>query len=94
MYLQVLSIYDLNKREAVHALTRMRKNSKQHGASVENIEEAVSIVGGRLLYLNRVSKTRDMTEMAKHLLDVEKAWLLSQIGLIPDCDDDVMDEVC
>lgn len=49
--------------------------------------------------------------MGKHLLEVEKAWLLSQIGeywqtnlplrrltfltegLIPDCDDDVMDEV-
>ena len=49
--------------------------------------------------------------MAEHLLSVEKAWLLSQIGtlviftfrfrlahfgglgLIVDCDDDVMDEV-
>jgi hypothetical protein len=56
-----------------------------------------------------------MTSMANHLLHMEKAWLLSQIGaymytcsnwhalliqqssvsgLIPDCDDDVMDEVC
>ena len=26
------------------------------------------------------------------MLTVEKAWLLSQIGLIPNCDDDVMDE--
>ena len=34
-----------------------------------------------------------MGEMARHMLSVEKAWLLSQIGLIPDCDDDVMDEV-
>ena len=54
-----------------------------------------------------------MVSMADQLLQVEKAWLLSQIGtyihtcryryallihpisgLIPDCDDDVMDEVC
>lgn len=55
-----------------------------------------------------------MISMANHLVQVEKAWLLSQIGtyvwycryrhallirrsvlgLIPDCDDDVMDEVC
>lgn len=34
-----------------------------------------------------------MVRTAKHLLKVEKAWLLSQIGLIEDCDDDVMDEV-
>lgn len=57
------------------------------------INEAVSTVGGRLLYLSRVSKARDVAEMAKHMLSVEKAWLLSQIGLIPDLDDDVMDEV-
>ena len=57
------------------------------------INEAVSIVGGRLLYLARVAKACDVTEMANHMLNVEKAWLLSQIGLIPDCDDDVMDEV-
>ena len=31
--------------------------------------------------------------MARHLMTVEKGWLLSQIGLIQDCDDDVMDEV-
>ena len=50
-----------------------------------------------------------MIAMAKHMLQVEQGWLLSQIGepylafvmpvlieckgLIPDCDDDVMDEV-
>jgi len=52
-----------------------------------------------------------MMGMARHILEVEKGWLLSQIGvylysfsdymylkasfagLIPDCDDDVMDEV-
>lgn len=56
--------------------------------------EAVSIVGGRLQLLNNVSKAPDMAAMAREMLAVEKAWLLSQIGLIPDCDDDVMDEVC
>ena len=91
---QVLSIYDLNKAESIHALTRMRKSVReQQKGTRENIMEAVSIVGGRLLYLNKVSKARDMAEMARHMLSVEKAWLLSQIGLIPDCDDDVMDEV-
>lgn len=33
-----------------------------------------------------------MVGTAKQLLSIEGAWLLSQIGLIPDCDDDVMDE--
>ncbi|KAI0343714.1 hypothetical protein BDW22DRAFT_1428263 [Trametopsis cervina] len=37
-------------------------------------------------------KHPDMIDHAKHLLVIEKAWLTSQIGLIPDHDDDVMDE--
>ena len=71
----------------------------------------MSLVGGRLSYLNKVARSKDMIGMARHLLEVEKGWLLSQIGgyrhslldymylktdfagLIPDCDDDVMDEV-
>jgi hypothetical protein len=73
----------------------MRRSTKDQEKGIrENITEAISIVGGRLLYLSKVSKARDMAEMARHMLSVEKAWLLSQIGLIPDCDDDVMDEVC
>lgn len=34
-----------------------------------------------------------MVKAAKKMLQREKGWLLGQIGLIPDCDDDVMDEV-
>ena len=57
-----------------------------------DLHDAVSTVGGRLSYLSRVSKSMNMREHAKHMVAVEKAWLLSIIGLIPDCDDDVMDE--
>lgn len=55
-------------------------------------EAVVKLVGGRPSYLNKASKAIDMIAHAEHLLAVEKAWLLSQTGLIPDCDDDVMDE--
>ena len=58
----------------------------------EACQQAVSIVGGRLSYLSRVCKANDMVQEARRMLTVEKAWLLSQIGLIPNCDDDVMDE--
>jgi hypothetical protein len=34
-----------------------------------------------------------MVEMARQMMAVEKGWLLGRIGLIQDCDDDVMDEV-
>ncbi|KAJ3839623.1 hypothetical protein F5878DRAFT_615770 [Lentinula raphanica] len=92
--MHVLSISDLDTREALHACIRMRANVKKR---VENhdhdqIKEAVSIVGGRLSYLNKVATSVDALDMSNSLLEIEKAWLLSQIGLIQDCDDDVMDE--
>ncbi|KAL0955764.1 hypothetical protein HGRIS_001979 [Hohenbuehelia grisea] len=91
--MHVLSIYDLDHGEAHTALRRMRLNAKGKLESPEEIKSAIELVGGRLSYLNRISKThREMTDMAKNLLLIEKAWLQSQIGLIPDCDDDVMDE--
>ncbi|PFH52126.1 hypothetical protein AMATHDRAFT_140883 [Amanita thiersii Skay4041] len=91
----ILSISDLNDKEALQAASRFRNTSKQKKATKEDLREAVSLVGGRLSYLNRVrfvSRSGDMVGTANHLLSVEKGWLLSQIGLIPDCDDDVMDE--
>ncbi|KAF9031203.1 hypothetical protein BDZ89DRAFT_1091397 [Hymenopellis radicata] len=89
--MHVLSIYDLDAKEARHACTRMRMNLN-HKTAPDDIQSIVQLVGGRLSYLNKVARNKDALEMAKHLLDVEKAWLLSQIGLIVDCDDDVMDE--
>jgi len=90
--MQVLSISDLNASEALQASLQMRLHSRKLLESPDIIKEAVSVVGGRLSYLSRVSKARDMMEMANHLRIVEKGWLLSQIGLIRDLDDDVMDE--
>ena len=89
----MLSVYDLDNMEAIQASINIRRSSKCEKENIETVREAVSIVGGRLSYLSRVSKARDMLEMANHLKTVEKGWLLSRIGLIVDCDDDVMDEV-
>lgn len=90
---QVLSIYDLDHQEALQANIRMRMNAIGGLEDSENHRKAISVVGGRLSYLGKVSKAKNMLEQAEHMLAVEKAWLQSQIGLIEDCDDDVMDEV-
>jgi hypothetical protein len=91
--MHVISVYDLDNREALQASLRMRLHSGKKLESPDKVKEVVSIVGGRLSYLSRISKAHDMMEMVDHLLRVEKGWLLSQVGLIEDCDDDVMDEV-
>lgn len=86
-------MYDLDRREALNASKRMRMNAQRKREEEEMFEEVVGIVGGRLSYLGKACKAKEMIDTAKHMLQVEKAWLLSQIGLIQDCDDDVMDEV-
>ncbi|KJA28908.1 hypothetical protein HYPSUDRAFT_128313 [Hypholoma sublateritium FD-334 SS-4] len=90
--MHVISITDLDRRDSIQATNQIRQLAKLDPVAPEVMEEAISIVGGRLAFLNKVSKSKDPLWTAKHLLDVEKGWLLSQIGLIPDCDDDVMDE--
>lgn len=57
------------------------------------IQHALNIVGGRLSYINKVSRAQDMLQAAETLVVDEREWLMSVIGLIGDCDDDVMDEV-
>lgn len=50
------------------------------------------MVGGRLGFLSRVANKENMLAAAQEILREEKQWLLNQCGLIPDFDDDVMDE--
>ncbi|KAI0036151.1 hypothetical protein K488DRAFT_76181 [Vararia minispora EC-137] len=90
--MSTLTIYDLAPDEAASACRDIRRFTRLPTPPMSVIEKATSIVGGRLSYLNRVARSRDMVEIARHMLSVEKGWLLSQIGLIDDCDDDVMDE--
>lgn len=90
--MHVFSVTDLATPDAIKAITRIRRDARRGPVSEEEVASAANMVGGRLSYLNRVAKAKDMGKMAAHMLAVEKGWILSRIGLIPDCDDDVMDE--
>lgn len=91
--MKVISIYDLNRREASQAFARMRHKAGKPPITDHVFNDVFDYVGGRMALLNRVSKALNPIKAAGTVLQTEKAWLLGQIGLIPDCDDDVMDEV-
>lgn len=88
-----MTVYDLNPEEALRACRRMRHNVTLPVPVEDTLTQAITLLGGRLSYLDRVSRASDMVEMARQMMAVEKGWLLGRIGLIQDCDDDVMDEV-
>ncbi|EJD08045.1 uncharacterized protein FOMMEDRAFT_73974 [Fomitiporia mediterranea MF3/22] len=94
-----LSIFDLKRNEALQAVRRLRRaylhsrgDSSKSIEDTDTIKSALAFSGGRLSFLSKVAKADDMVQYAEHMVQKEKAWLLSQIGLITDCDDDVMDE--
>ena len=92
-----LSVFDLKPREALQAARRLRRSHLPSGQALESeesIKNALLCVGGRLSYISRMTKSKmNLEKAAKNMVETEKGWLLSQIGLIPDHDDDVMDEV-
>uniref|UniRef100_A0A0S1MIU1 AAA protein C-terminal winged helix domain-containing protein n=1 Tax=Phakopsora pachyrhizi TaxID=170000 RepID=A0A0S1MIU1_PHAPC len=92
--MSVLTVSDLNKEEAIRAIRAERKKLWRENRSVDDreVNEVWNMVGGRIGYLSWCMKHKDMIHAARAILEREKQWLLSRIGLIVDCDDDVMDE--
>lgn len=81
-----------NKTEVKQLFQKSLKNVKD-----ETIDLVFSKIGGRLSYLTRViaeaHKNEEMVEeICDRMINKEKEWLLHLVGLIPDHDDDVMDE--
>ncbi|PLW53926.1 hypothetical protein PCANC_03728, partial [Puccinia coronata f. sp. avenae] len=92
--MSVLTVKDLTKEEAVRAIRTERKKlwAESRPANDPDIETVWRLVGGRIAHLSGCMKHKDMIHAAKLIIEREKQWLLSRIGLIVDCDDDVMDE--
>ncbi|QRV98144.1 hypothetical protein RhiJN_26163 [Ceratobasidium sp. AG-Ba] len=98
--MHTVSLKDLDPEDAFMALKKLRWDSIRDRKLLENddvIREAADVAGaviwsGRLAYLSRLAQSRDLLGHAKRLKDGERAWLTTNIGLIADCDDDVMDE--
>ncbi|KAG8710227.1 hypothetical protein FRC08_017432 [Ceratobasidium sp. 394] len=92
--MQTVSVKDLEPKDAFCALKKLRRDTvgKDKLESDEVIAQAADVAGGRLAYLSRLARSRDIIQHSERLKHGEKAWLLTNIGLIEDCDDDVMDE--
>ncbi|KAG8739061.1 hypothetical protein FRC10_006218 [Ceratobasidium sp. 414] len=92
--MQAVSVKDLELKDAFCALKKLRRDTVGNDKleSDEVIAQTAEVAGGRLAYLSRLARSRDIVQHSERLKHGEKAWLLTNIGLIEDCDDDVMDE--
>ncbi|KAK3384983.1 hypothetical protein B0H63DRAFT_543142 [Podospora didyma] len=91
--LEVLTVVDLPKAQATAALKNYRMRHCGETLSPETLEQIYDRVGGRLNFLNRVAKSKDMLATCDKILEVEKTWFLNQCWILGgEMDDDVMDQ--
>ncbi|ORY06135.1 hypothetical protein BCR34DRAFT_590694 [Clohesyomyces aquaticus] len=91
--MEVTQVKDLEKTYAMQALRNYRMKYWNEQTPDETLEEVYDKVGGRLTFLNRVAKSRNMINMCDHICHMEKTWFLNNCGILGmEMDDDVMDQ--
>lgn len=86
--MHVLSVRDLTPHETFQYLegTHARYFPQAPPLTKAETLRVWDLVGGRLAYLSKAVKRRDVEQAARDLVAEEKEWLHSQLGLIPDHD--------
>ncbi|KAI5804482.1 hypothetical protein EDC01DRAFT_422715 [Geopyxis carbonaria] len=98
--MELISVRDLSKQSALKALRNLRGKYYKEDMNDENItktlqifEKVYELVGGRLAFLNKVSKSRDMLDKCEEINEIERTWLLNKCWILGEgMDDDVMDQ--
>ncbi|KAI1642080.1 hypothetical protein F4815DRAFT_489505 [Daldinia loculata] len=89
----VMPINDLLKPQAIMALQKYRHRYFGEDVDISILEEIYDKVGGRLSFLNRVAKSRDMLSTCDRIKEIEKTWFLNSCAILgSEMDDDVMDQ--
>ncbi|PHH64475.1 hypothetical protein CDD81_4550 [Ophiocordyceps australis] len=91
--MEVLPVADLPKQQAITALRSYRMRYFGEHLSSSALNDVYDRVGGRLSFLNRVAKSRDMVAACNRIQEIEKKWFLNQCWILgSEMDDDVMDQ--
>ncbi|PHH79580.1 hypothetical protein CDD82_2301 [Ophiocordyceps australis] len=91
--MEVLPVADLPKQQAITALSSYRMRYFGEHLSPATLDDVYHRVGGRLSFLNRVAKSRDMVAACNRIQEIEKKWFLNQCWILgSEMDDDVMDQ--
>lgn len=87
--MQLLNVQDVPRDVAVEALRRYRAETRGESMSNSLLDEIYSRVGGRLIFLDQVARSKNMLETAQFICQKEQRWLLSQCWILGrDIDDE------
>jgi hypothetical protein len=90
--MQVLNIRDVRKDTVIKALKQYRTRYHNEDVSRSILDEVFAKVGGRLIFLNQVAKSRDMLDTCKQINRREKSWFLNNCWILGDSMDDDVEE--
>jgi hypothetical protein len=91
--MKVHPIRDLPKTAAISALRNYRRRYRREDVPYDILEDIYDKVGGRLQFLSRVAKSRNMMDTCNHISIMEKTWFLNKCWILgKEMDDDVMDQ--
>lgn len=91
--MEVMPVGDLPKHRAILALRNYRQKYHNEDPSISELEQVYEKVGGRLNFLSRVAKSKDMNRICDKINHLEKTWFLNKCWILGmEMDDDVMDQ--
>lgn len=90
--MHIMNIRDVGKDVVLPALKRYRSQFHKEDVPQSILEEVFAKVGGRLIFLNQVSKSKDMLETCRQICRREKSWFLNNCWILGDSMDDDVEE--
>ncbi|KAL4802190.1 hypothetical protein BDV18DRAFT_167044 [Aspergillus unguis] len=80
--MQVLNIQDIPKDMAVQSLKAFRRHAFREDVPASILDQVYSLVGGRLIHLDQVARSKDMIKMCNTICEKEKRWLLCKCWIL------------
>ena len=90
--MELMPVRDIPKGVAMEAFTRLRRALHKEEPTQRQLDLVWLACGGRLSQLAKAAKARNVEAQCTAYLRQEKTWVLNQSALIPDFDDDVLDD--
>jgi hypothetical protein len=90
--MQILNIRDVRRNVVTKALKQYRARYHNEEVPQSILDEVFAKVGGRLIFLNQVAKSRDMLDTCKQINRREKSWFLNNCWILGDSMDDDVEE--
>ncbi|CAI9630205.1 unnamed protein product [Alternaria burnsii] len=90
--MNVISVRDVRKNVVTTALKQYRARYHNEDVPQSVLDQVFAKVGGRLIFLNQVAKSKDMLETCQQINRREKMWFLNNCWILGDSMDDDVEE--